>query len=387
MLGSIFIGLSGMNAFSDGLRQISNNITNINSTGFKSSSLQFDDFFGAGENADLGAGQGVTLAPPRLNFKQGELRQTDRDLDLAVDGGGFLVLLKDARPYYARTGSFELTDDGDIALAGANEYKLAILDAAGQPATVSVASQRINPPQQTTRVTFTGNLSSTTGTAVNVANIKIFSASGQSDTWNARFERSTTVAGDWAVIVTKGSGQEVGRQTLKFINGVVDPTTATLTFDDGAGGRSAIFDFSRGVNSFSSGDVSSISASKVDGYGVGEISTVTLTEEGVLEIGYSNEQKKSLGSVAIAAFHDPQTLTQRGAGLFVHEGASGLDYVTTAHKTAGRVVSNRIEASNVNLSQEFGDLILVQRGFQASSQVVSVSNDMIQQLFGMRGQG
>ncbi|MET0183803.1 MAG: flagellar hook-basal body complex protein [Caulobacterales bacterium] len=387
MLGSIFIGLSGMNAFSEGLKQISNNITNINSTGFKSSSLQFEDFFGAGDQADLGAGQGVSLAPPRLNFKQGELRQTDRDLDLAVDGTGFLVLLKEAQPYYARTGSFEINEDGDIALAGSNEYKLAILDASGQPAPVSVNPFRTNPPQQTTRAFFAGNLSSTTNVAANVANIKVFAASGQSDNWNARFERSTTIAGNWTVIVTNGGGTEIGRQTLKFISGVVDPTTSTLTFEDTAANRSAIFDFSAGVDSFSSGDVSSIRTSKVDGYGVGEISTVTLTEEGLLEIGYSNEQKKSLGPVAIAEFRDPQTLTQRGAGLFVHEGANGLDYVTTAHKTAGRVVSNRIEASNVNLSAEFGDLILVQRGFQASSQVVSVSNDMIQQLFGMRGQG
>ena len=62
-------------------------------------------------------------------------------------------------------------------------------------------------------------------------------------------------------------------------------------------------------------------------------------------------------------------------------------FVTSAHEKVGRVLSNRLEAANVELSDQFGDLILVQRGFQASSQVVSVSNDMIQQLFGMRGQG
>ena len=53
----------------------------------------------------------------------------------------------------------------------------------------------------------------------------------------------------------------------------------------------------------------------------------------------------------------------------------------------GKVQSRRLEASNVDLTLEFSDLILVQRGFQASSQIISVTNDMIQQLFGIRGQG
>jgi flagellar hook protein FlgE len=61
--------------------------------------------------------------------------------------------------------------------------------------------------------------------------------------------------------------------------------------------------------------------------------------------------------------------------------------MTTADPRGGNVVSKRLEASNVDLSAEFGDLILIQRGFQASSQIISVSNDMIQQLFGIRGQG
>jgi len=53
----------------------------------------------------------------------------------------------------------------------------------------------------------------------------------------------------------------------------------------------------------------------------------------------------------------------------------------------GTIVSKQIEGSNVDLAQEFGELILIQRGFQASSQVVSAANDMIQQLFGIRAQG
>ena len=76
-----------------------------------------------------------------------------------------------------------------------------------------------------------------------------------------------------------------------------------------------------------------------------------------------------------------------GSGLFEATGRGQSRLLASGAEGLGKVLSRQLEASNVNLSQEFGDLILIQRGFQASSQVVSVANDMIQQLFGIRGQG
>ncbi len=100
MFGAIYIGLSGLNAYSRGLQQVSNNVTNLNTTGFKGTNVTFQNYFGIGDNGGLsytvdsrGTGNGVGMADSQLDLKQGELRQTDRDLDLAVDGTGFLVLL------------------------------------------------------------------------------------------------------------------------------------------------------------------------------------------------------------------------------------------------------------------------------------------------------
>lgn len=381
MFESIFIGLSGMRAFSTGLKQISNNITNINSTGFKSSGIAFTDLFGAGS---AHGGQGVALQAPRIDFAQGELRQSERDLDLAVDGGGFMVLLKDAETFFARTGSFEVNDDGDIVLAG-TDYKLTVLDASGRATAVSVAAHRTHPPQQTTTVTFADNLSSS-ATSYNLANIQVYDAQGVAEMWSARFERDANAApGEWTVIVTKTDGTEVGRETLKFIGGIVDPITSRLQFSSAS--RTVEFDFSKNVTSFSSGEVSTLRVSAADGYAAGEITSITVNDEGRIEIRYSNEQKTELGAVTLASFDNPQSLEQRGNGLFAHDARSGVEFLTSAHNKVGRVLSGRLEASNVELADQFGDLILVQRGFQASSQVVSVSNDMIQQLFGIRGQG
>ncbi|MFA6605916.1 MAG: flagellar hook-basal body complex protein, partial [Sphingomonas sp.] len=174
--------------------------------------------------------------------------------------------------------------------------------------------------------------------------------------------------------------------TLKFVGGSVDPTTTKLSFSDAISGLTVDFDVS-GVTSFSAGDVSTLRASAVDGYKLGTITSVTVNADGKLEIGYSNAQKKQIGAVAIADFRDPQALKQRSGGLFTDSGTAQRSLLTSADSRVGKIVSRRLEASNVDLSKEFGDLILIQRGFQASSQIISVSNDMIQQLFGIRGQG
>src|SRR6478752_5280515 len=131
MFGSIYIGLSGLTAYSEGLKTVSNNVSNLNTSGFKASEVTFSDVYGEGSSGGLDyaspsspGGHGVTLDDIAVNFKQGELRQTDRDLDLAIDGGGFLVLLNDGQTFYARTGSFAVNDDGFVVLSGTN-YKLA----------------------------------------------------------------------------------------------------------------------------------------------------------------------------------------------------------------------------------------------------------------------
>ncbi|HYD85994.1 MAG TPA: flagellar hook-basal body complex protein [Vitreimonas sp.] len=376
MLGSIFIGLSGMNAFSRGLRQISNNITNINSTGYKASDLGFVNLFGGG------GGQGVAMSEGRIDFTQGELRQTDRDLDLAIDGGGFLVLLKDAEHVFTRTGSFEVNADGDIVLAG-TDYKLTVLDSSGAPTTLSIAGHRTSPPQATSQITFSDNLSSS-ATSFNLSNVKVFSADGQSDTWQIKFARSeTSPAGEWTVKVVNGAGAEVGSRTLRFIGSIADPAASKLTF--GEGDETIELDFSA-ATSFSSGEVSTLRVSDANGYGGGEIAAMGVNDDGEFEIVYSNEEKVTLGAVTIASFTDPQALQAQSRGLFSYDGANGRQFLTSANASVGKVVSGRLESSNVDLSREFGELILVQRGYQASSQVISVSNDMIQQLFGIRGQ-
>lgn len=391
MFGAIYIGLSGLNAYSRGLQQVSNNVANLNTTGFKSSTVTFQNLYGTpgggglALTGDHGGGHGVTVGDGTLNFKQGEMRTTDRDLDLSVDGNGFMVLLDGDRTLYARTGSFEVDQDGFVVMAGTG-YRLATLDANNRPVSVSIDGQRTSAPKATTAVTFADNLSST-ASAFTIGDIMVFDATGALHTWSARFTKDATAGANvWNIAVTNEKGTAIGTRALSFTNGAVDPAAAKLAFTDTASNLTVDFDFSTGVTSFSGGEVSTLRAAKVDGYAAGTVTAVVADAAGRLELAYSNGQKVDLGAIAIADFRDPTALEQRD-GVFAEVTPGQHAILSSADPRVGQVRSRRLEASNVDLSQQFGDLILIQRGFQASSQIVSVSNDMIQQLFGIRGQG
>jgi flagellar hook protein FlgE len=394
MFNSMFVGLSGMNAFSSGLRQISNNITNLNSTGFKSSTVQFGDLVRSGYESNSNDGQGVQLGDSRTNFSQGELRQTNRGLDLAIDGDGFFVLLRNGQQFLTRTGSFEVDKNGDIVLAG-TDYKLAALDANGVPKSISIAQNRFSAPQETTLVKFSGNLSSSAGSGTHTVPLSVFDKTGATKNWRITFTRDDTSIGssppkvEWVVEVRNAADVALTTQRLKFENGNVTDASKTLTFTDDASGLTIKFDFSAGVSPFANGNRSdlAIAANGRNGRDRGDLTSVTVNTEGKVELAYSNEDKIQIGAVAVALPADPQDLGEVGRGIFLLNDLSDATIASSATKGLGRIVPSRIEASNVDLSKEFGDLILIQRGYQASSQIVSASNEMIQQLFGIRGQG
>lgn len=391
MLGSIYIGLSGMNAYSGGLQTISNNVANLNTPGFKTTSVLFGDLFSFNRGSEfVGStystrGSGVHIGSSRVNFAQGDLRQTGGALDLAIEGEGFLVLLNDDNTFYTRTGQFAVDNDGYVSQQGTG-YRLAVLDSTGQAAPINLDDRQTYAPAATTRVEMSGNLQATE-TEVTVSNIAVYDSLGTKHTWTATFTQTAT-PGEWSVAVKDSDGNSLGGGTIKFIGGTIDPTASQITITDspvGANPLSVLLDFSAGTTSFNNG--AALQVASADGNAVGTLTTVTIDENGQFKLAYSNGKTDFAGSVAIADFRDPQALTQIGDGLLRASNDAQFRLSASATDGVGRLVSGQIEASNVDLAGQFGDLILVQRGFQACSQVVSVANDMIQQLFGIRGQG
>src|SRR5882757_8184413 len=120
MLSSVYIGLTGLNTNARGLQTISNNVANMNTPGFKASSLRFGDLFymdganGSAVGVGTQFGAGVGYLQSTLNFAQGDMRQTSGALDLAIEGRGFFVLMDSDKQVYVRTGQFGVNNDGDL---------------------------------------------------------------------------------------------------------------------------------------------------------------------------------------------------------------------------------------------------------------------------------
>jgi flagellar hook protein FlgE len=399
MLGAIYTGLSGMNAYTQGLQTISNNVANLNTAGFKASSATFTDLFSYGgggltftsNSSGAQAGNGVRFADPRIDFQQGDLRQSNGDLDLAIQGNGFFILKGEGgKTFYARTGQFSVDEDGFISLQGTKNH-LAVLNAANEAVALNIDTKRTSTPKATTTIRFADNLSAG-ATEASVSNIAVYDSNGGKHTWLVKLKPVTpAVAGSWDLTVTDETGATIKSDVIKFIGSIPDPTTSKINVTTSPANAAALtvqLDFSTGVTSFSNGPTSTLRAASVDGNGVGALTSVTTDDEGKIKLTYTNGKTEVLGAVAVADFRDPQQLTRIGAGLFEATSGTGQSRILpSGGEGVGKVLSRQLEASNVNLSQEFGDLILIQRGFQASSQVVSVANDMIQQLFGIRGQG
>lgn len=384
MFGAIYTGLTGLEAFSDGLQSISNNVVNLNSNGFKSSTVTFENVTDA-LDTEGNDGVGVMVAPSSYNFSAGQLQQTNQPLDLAVNGNGFLMVMNGNQVRYLRTGSFEVSSAGYVVLADNTSWQLATLNSNGQPVAVSTAADQTYPPTATTTVTFTGNISSS-ATSDTVSNITVYDANGGSHNWQAAFSQSAS-SGNWTVTVTDENGNTVGTQTLSFTNGAPTSSTNKLTFDDTAENLSVAFDFSSNVTSYSSGSTNTLATSNIDGNASGTISSVTVNSSGQLSISYSNNQTKVVGAVAVATFQNPQALTEQSGALFTAPAHTQVTTTSTGDPRVGTVEAGYLEGSNVDLSQQFDNLIIVQRGYQASSEVVSTANDMLQQLFNIRGQG
>jgi flagellar hook protein FlgE len=383
-----------MDAFTKGLQTISSNVSNLNSSGFKAKTVSFEELTDGGRGGALrgggsdNGGNGVRFGDPVTDFSQGDLQQTANDLDLAIQGNGFLTVLgKNGQVFYTRTGSFTV-DQGGFVSDRASGNRLALLGKTGLPETTNISDKLSNPPTATTKISFRNNLSSS-GTTAAVSNMAVFDDHGGQQVWTATFTKTTSASSTdaWDVAVADANGVAVGNGTIDFVGSSADPAASKIVIDNsppGATPLSVTLDFSA-VTSFSAGTASTLSASPGDGAAVGTLSSLTLGTDGQLVLAYSNQKTVEIGAVVLADFQAPQDLKRLDGGLY-SSGTQAARLAISGSEGVGTIKGKSIEASNVNLSNQFGSLILIQRGFQACSQVLSVTNDMIQQLFSIRGQ-
>jgi flagellar hook protein FlgE len=382
MLDTINIGITGLQGFSRGLKVIANNTTNMNTSGYKSAALQFSSLFDAGgENG--GQGGGLSAGFTALNFSQGELRQTGNDLDMAIDGHGLFMLKgADGKIHYSRAGEFQFNSDG-VLVNRADGADVLGVGADGNLSTISIGSQHFSTAGATTLVTFGGNLSSSQATQT-INAIKVVDTAGGEHQLTATF--TSKGSGNWDVSFKEGS-TVVGSGTIAFSNGKIATASSSIAFDytaPGLGATRVTFDFSNNVTSFASGSLSTLAMATQNGVAGGELTETAFDANGTLLMTYSNGQTVKGPKLALSRFDTADGLEPAGASELSSVGIPGWHIGTAGSGAFGTVKAGWIEQSNVDLSQEFSNLVITQRGYQASSQVISTANDMLQELFGMK---
>jgi flagellar hook protein FlgE len=197
----------------------------------------------------------------------------------------------------------------------------------------------------------------------------------------------------WKVEVLDENNHVIGGGTLVFnADGTpaAESTAISATLKpDGLAESTFVLNFGEtgsyaGVTSLQGATTSALSMLKQDGHEIGTLLAMTFDERGNLEVTYSNQEKQKIGRLVLARFDAVGDLTSVGQRLYVTQQGKEPQLGGAMDFGLGSVSGNRLEMSNVDLTQQFADLIIIQRGYQASSQMTSVANEMMQQLLQMQ---
>jgi len=419
MLTSLYTAISGMDANGTDLSVIGDNIANLNTIGFKKSRVQFGDVLSQSITNIAGSvqvGRGVFVQDVSPLFTQGAFQTTESALDLAIDGDGFFVVNDGGARFYTRAGAFSVDRDGYIVNPDRLRLQGYVADAAGN-ITGTVGDLQLVAVQSPARMTGAAEavLNLDAGAAVQAS---AFTLDGNGDGTAddpANYNSSTTLT----VYDSQGGARQVTLYLAKTAANTwevhyvsEDPASPgalleaggspqVLTFDasgalSGASGGPPVFDFGPGVSpsqavqfdfSGTTQYAAPFAVMRVaqDGYASGSLRNLVVSDAGVITGIFTNGQTRVLGQVALAKFIAPTELTKLGRNLYGESYGSGQPIVSAPGTSGlGRVASNTLELSNVDLAGEFVRMIAAQRGFQANSRIITTTDDLMQEVVNLK---
>ena len=455
MMRSLFSGVSGLKNHQTRMDVIGNNISNVNTYGFKTSRVTFQDMLSqtlsgaAKPEENIGGvnpkqvGLGMTIASIDRIFTQGSIQTTGNQTDLAISGDGFFMVSDGDKNFYTRAGTFSLDRDGNLVnpanglkvqgwMAERNEEGQMALNSKGTPQDLVVPIYSKVEAKETGIVKYKCNLDSKKpvlpenatpkmiASAAVTTNIDVFDNLGNPhrltmNIWHTgvnEWTASAAVTGSNGPVTLdipglEGANQEntSSRMNLRFspdgrliaandevtadginqgdifanlnyrIDG--DPNVRNIRLDLGKSG------LVEGITQFSS--PTTTKAVEQDGYSMGYMEGFNIDNSGVITGIYSNGIKQAIGQVAMAVFTNPQGLTAVGENMFEVSNNSGVANVGQANQGGrGKIVAGSLEMSNVDLSDQFTDMIITQRGFQANSRTITTCDQMLQELINLK---
>ena len=434
LTGALFSGVSGLNANGNAMNVIGDNIANVNTIGFKSSRAIFSDLL----SADVGGtkiGLGSRLASSDRLFVQGGVETTNSSTDMAIQGHG-LFILKDSQggTFYSRAGEFSLDKDGNLSNPAGLAVQGVKLDSNGNPTsglTNIVISQLVVAPATTDTINLAANLDATAttpaaaiptdaaGTKDTPANwfaassfstvVTVYDSLGQGHDLTVLFRKTGTPnQWDYRVVAnsseisggTAGDLQQVNAAGGKLVfnsDGTLDTTVASsgtnttvtaigpITWADGANDQTIAagnFIFT-GTSQFAL--PSSVSQINQNGTQSGVLKGINIGSDGVITGQFTSGGTQPLFRVALGDFANPQGLQHLGNSLFLQSPDSGPILIgSPGDGSFGTVLSGSLELSTVDLATEFVKMVTTQRGFQASSRTITVTDTLLEEVANLK---
>ncbi|MGG4607480.1 flagellar hook protein FlgE [Providencia sp. Me31A] len=416
--------VSGLNAASAGLDSIGNNIANSATNGFKGATASFADMF-----AGSGVGLGVNVAAVTQNFKDGPITRTDRPTDVAISGNGFFrVQDQNGDIYYSRDGQFLRDKSGNLVNnqgmvvtgypAGVDENGNVTIQSGGIPAGINIPTDMmdakaselakltinlnsedkikdkpfdVNNPDDSATYNF-----STTMTAYdsqgNTHEISVYFVKTEDNKWKVYAKDANDTVATQLINTEQPANPndpEIVHDALEFDgNGRLSaPTNATFDFNYKGlnGANDGILKIDLNKTRQQKVSESSVSAIDVSGYPAGEYTSFKVEDNGLITANYSNQQKRVVGQVALSTFANPNGLISQGGNVWASSNASGnpMDGVPGVGQF-GKLTSGALESSNVDMSQELINMIVMQRNYQSNSQTIKTQDQMLQTLVNLR---
>lgn len=412
--------LSGLTSEAAAINAVSENLANLNTTGYKDETVSFQDLVNQSlsEFTNATSISGSTFANTNVDFTQGTLVQTGGAFDAAIQGGGFFVLAdpQNGQQLFTRQGNFQVDASGDLVTASGQyvqgwNFPDGIQDTNGVTTNIQVPTSLSAASVPTTTFSLEANLDA--NAAVNTefsSPIKIYDALGNSHILTVDWQE--TAPNTWTYTVTLPAADGTLGDAANPA-----PITGTLTFDGNgnllspastdAGASIAIpITLADGANIGSGGSAgppavpgvvtwnlyngSSATISQTatasenlsttqDGSQSGTLTGVNIGANGVLIANFSNGTTETVAQIALASVLNPDTMTQLSNNTFVPTGATATPAIglpSTASR--GSVTGGSLETSTVDIATEFTSLLQYERGYQANSKAVTTEDDVIQ---------
>lgn len=431
MMRSMYSGVSGLRVHQTKMDVIGNNISNVNTAGFKASRTLFNEVFSqnlqnaSGPTPNLGGrnpmqiGLGANVSTIDINMNEGSSQRTDLSTDLKIEGSGFFVVKNADGVKFTRAGAFRVDVAGNL-VNPAGMYVMGwqpdpqkpneIQKGEVTPLKVMSPENMYSLPQATTKGMITGNINQNDAqVAANAAGSPItfnfYDSQGYIYTAQFRVKKAAGGAGTYDVTLEQVTDQNskplnpqmnlAGAVQFTFDEkGVIKNNPATFTLNglttaSGSTISNIEIDFSK-VTQFNGnttvqgmrGDKDKVGA----GNASGEMSDFQIGADGRILAKYTNGDSKLLGQIVVANFDNPAGLQKEGNNLFATTMNSGeFNGIGVDATSIGSTINSGVlEMSNVDLSLEFTEMITTQRGFQANSRVITTSDEILQELVNLK---